>query len=195
MRCKKCGTEISELAVSYVKCGNTDLESERTPAEKRGILISRVLAVIVVIILIAAFAVHYYNTNRVVHPVHTPSVILTLSNVTDGVRLNFMAPTSETQWSDITIMLAEGANWVSWSPETTDLDDGMNSTADYGSKSIGLLTVCCSVTDIAGNGRINYGDYFSLTTVDVSFSSVTNYTATVMYDPFDSKMCDLTFSG
>ena len=92
-------------------------------------------------------------------------------------------------------MLDDGENGVWWSLETMSLDSGVSSTAEYGGKSLGLLDVYCNVTDIAGNGYINNGDFFTLTTGSVPFSSVTTYTTTVVYSPTATTMCNITFSG
>ena len=89
MWCKKCGTEISELAAFCPLCDNPDGESGHTPEEKRGTRIRIIAAVIVIVVLVAAFAVHHYYTHLTVAPqLTTPSSSLTISSVTDGVRLD-----------------------------------------------------------------------------------------------------------
>ena len=176
-------------------CGSPAVEPEHTPEEKRGTKVRIIAAVIVVAVLVVAFTIHYIESHQFHGGIDPPYSVLSSSIVTDGVKLTFAAPTKDTQWNLISIMLDDGENGIWWSLETTNLDSGISSTAEYGSKSLGLLTVYCNATDIAGNGYVNNGDFFTLTTGSVPFSSVTTYTTTVVYAPAATMMCNITFSG
>ncbi len=126
----------------------------------------------------------------------TPTSVLTKSTVSSGLKLTFAAPMSvDTQWDDITILLSDGTNTVQWSPATASLSGGIACMQLLGAEALGSLTVYCNVTDLAGNGYVNQGDYFVLTTGGGSFSSVTTYTVTIMYDPTATEVCRINFIG
>jgi hypothetical protein len=126
----------------------------------------------------------------------TPVSSLTKSSIANGVKLTFAPFSQDTQWSDVTILLSDGTNTVTWSPLTADLAGASTMTKAYGIRTLGALSVYCNVTDLAGNGYINQGDYFTLK-VDSSqsWSSATAYTVTIMHDPTAAEICHLSFNG
>ncbi len=156
-----------------------------------------VVVVIVAIILITVVlsAVLYVMTMGFHSPSIGPYSVLTKSTVTDGVELTFAPVTVDTQWSDITVLLSDGTNTVQWSPATTDLVHWTTVKVLMGAQTLTSLSVYCNVTDNAGNGYINGGDYFTLTTGGGSFSSATTYTCTIIYEPRDTELCYLSFNG
>lgn len=125
----------------------------------------------------------------------TPTSALTKSIVSSGVKLTFAPMSVDTQWDDITILLSDGTNTVQWSPATASLSSGVASMQLCGAGTLGSLTVYCNVTDLAGNGYVNQGDYIVLTTGGGSFSSATTYTVTIMYDPTTTEVCRINFIG
>jgi len=113
-----------------------------------------------------------------------------------GVKYQFAPMSKDTAWSDVSILISDGTNTVSWAPLTTDLDGGATVKYAGAMKALGTVSVWCNITDLAGNGYVNQGDFFTLTTgSDPAFSTSTTYTVTVMYDPSSSKVCDATFQG
>jgi hypothetical protein len=81
---------------------------------------------------------------------------------------------------------------------TADLDNG--TTAKWNSiaaaANLGTLKVNISITDLAGNGYVNQGDFFTLTLgTGQTFSSATTYTVTIMHDPSAAEVCHQTFQG
>jgi len=118
-----------------------------------------------------------------------------------GVKYQFAPMSKDTAWSDVSILISDGTNTVSWAPLTSDLDGG--ATVKYSGAmkefTAGGVQVWCNITDLAGNGYVNQGDFFTLTSGSTApagpFSSSTTYTVTVMYDPSSSKVCDATFQG
>ncbi len=124
----------------------------------------------------------------------TPTTQLTKSTITNGVRLIFAAVSIETMWSDISIMISDGTDAAAWiNISSSDLDGGTVVKHNYASVTLGSLVVWLNVTDLAGNGYLNQGDYLSLTAN--SFSSTSTYTLTVLYDPTSSEMTHVTWVG
>jgi hypothetical protein len=59
---------------------------------------------------------------------------------------------------------------------------------------LGDIEVTLSISDIAGNGMINSGDYMELVS-SPAFSSSTDYSATVLYEINDEAMAWIVFTG
>lgn len=202
MNCRACGGPVSGDWEFCEYCGHSIRGKERPvqsrPPTTSGISTIVVIVVVVIVVVPIVFsAVLYYMVlefSRVEH-LQTPHVLLTKSVVTDGVKLAIGPITLDTQWSDIAIVLSEGSDGAQWCPATADLDNGMKITAEYGEESLGPLTVYCNVTDMAGNGYINYGDYFTLTTGGGLFSPVNTYTCTLIYEPTDGHIGSISFTG
>lgn len=60
---------------------------------------------------------------------------------------------------------------------------------------MGALDVWLNVTDLAANGRMNNGDYITLTTSNGQFSMSTTYTLTLIYEPTAGAMVYYGFTG
>lgn len=123
----------------------------------------------------------------------TPTASLTKETVTGGVKLTFTAVSPETLWTDLTVLLTDGTDTVSWTNLTnTDLDDDPGDMQNYGAKTLttAAVAVTLKVTDQAGNGYANGGDYFTLV---ATFAANTDYTLSVVYDPNGATMCDFEF--
>lgn len=124
----------------------------------------------------------------------TPVSSLTRSPITNGCKFTFVAVTDEVSWNDVTVLLGDGTYFVSWSNITSDdLDDGIAVMHNYGVETLGTLEVTLVIVDLAGNGIVNGGDYFTLTAV--SFSGATDYTVTLIYEPTDGQITTMTFTG
>lgn len=122
----------------------------------------------------------------------TPNSSLTASSITNGFKLTFAAMSQDATWSDISILLTDWSYTVQWSPLTTDLDNGTVSRWNRQAilTNLGSLRVNMSIFDLAGNGYVNAGDYFTLTVgIGQSFSSAGTYTVTVMHDPSSAEIC------
>ena len=127
-------------------------------------------------------------------PIITPTTQLTKSTITNGIKLTFAAVSYETMWSDISILISDGSYAEAWTNiSSTDLDDGAGDKNFYSFETLGTLVIWLNVTDLAGNGYVNQGDYFMLTAN--SFSSTTTYTITIIYDPTASAMTSTSFTG
>jgi hypothetical protein len=86
-------------------------------------------------------------------------------------------------WSDITLALTDGTDYVSWFLLTGDLDDGLFTEKAYDTRALGGTNVSCTVTDLYGDGYVNPGDHAVFSAVDgTSFSTEVVYVLYVMYD-------------
>ena len=99
-------------------------------------------------------------------------------------------------WSDITLLLTDGTDYVRWALSSTDLDDREVTEMTYEDRSLGETVISCIVTDLYGNGQLNPGDFITLLSVDgTTFDEEANYSLLVMYDPAFGQVgeCELVF--
>ena len=156
-----------------------------------------VLAIAAILLFVGLAAVMYimvlgFSSGPPPFPVCT----LAKSPVPNGVRFTFVSITQEPTWSDITIMLNDGSNLVDWSPSMTHLSEDPGALEQFVPVAFGSMLVFCNVTDLGGNGLINGGDYFTLTTSSaITFSPSTTYTVTIVYEPTAEAIGRLHFTG
>lgn len=128
----------------------------------------------------------------------TPAVSLSKTSVTEGVKISVMSiSSSDVSWGDVRITINDGGNFATWNPSAADLGGGIAKTFNYSNQPLGSIWVCCQVTDLAGNGIINNGDYIVLTSYmnSMTFSTSTTYTVTLVYDPTAEQMAMIPFTG
>ena len=126
----------------------------------------------------------------------TPSVQITSrTTITspDGYKWQLTAPTSETTWTDVTVILQDSTNSATWSTasQSSLTGDGVQTQA-LGSEDLGAVSFYLNVTDLGGNGIMNNGDYFTITG---TFTSATQYTVTIMHEPSDGQMVAQTWTA
>jgi flagellin-like protein len=165
----------------------------RKDAEGVSPVIATILMVAITVVLAAVLYVMVLGFGGT--STQTPTSSLTKSTVSSGVKLTFAPVSVDTQWDDITLLLSDGTNTVQWSPATASLDNATTSKQLCGAQTLTSLSVYCNVTDLAGNGYVNQGDYIVLTTGGGSFSAATTYTCTIMHDPSAAEMTHLAFQG
>lgn len=171
--------------------------SKQDPESKHVGKICLVLALVGILTTVGLAALLYVMVLGFGGTMETPVASLSRNTVTYGVKFTFVSvSTSSLYWADVTIVLTDGIESASWSPTGTGLDSGIQSVVQLSSESLGALVVTCAIGDMAGNGFVNGGDYFALTT-DVSsmFSSSTTYTVTIIYDPMGVSMASSYFTG
>lgn len=204
LRCRSCGREISNESTFCQYCGYSIYQQARQVPQqvknREGMSVVKIILIVIVVLVVvtAAFSalLYYLVLGFGSHSAETPYLILTKTRVTSGFEFTFSPPTSETRWNDITIVLAEGGYETSWATHTNDLDDGVATTAEYGPRTLGALTVYCNVTDIGGNGYLNGGDHFVLTTGgEMTFSTTISYYISIVFDPTNGMMCSYSFNG
>jgi len=125
-----------------------------------------------------------------------PTAMYSKTPVSGGWQVNIVSITNTViPWDDIRVQLNDGTDSVGWSIKTDDLDGGFNITAPYAAKQLGALSVTLTVTDAGGNGFVSGSDCFTVTANPV-FSSVTTYTAVLIYEPFGEPIGNgITSSG
>ncbi|HIH02144.1 TPA: type IV pilin [Thermoplasmata archaeon] len=168
----------------------------RKDAEGVSPVIATILMVAITVVLAAVLYVMVLGFGGT--STQTPTSSLTKSTVTSGVKMTFAPVSVDTQWSDVTILLSDGTDTVQWATVTTDLDDGTTTKDEFTVVTLttASINIYCNVTDLAGNGYVNQGDYFVLTTGGANaFSSATTYTVTIMHDPTAAEICHLNFQG
>ena len=115
---------------------------------------------------------------------------------TNGMMFTFTQLSRDTTWGEIVIVFSDGTNVTTFRNVSTDaLHTGDPVTVQIGANPLGLLTVYLNITDMVGNGYVNGGDYFTLTTSGGSFSNIVTYEVIVIHDPSDSRITFDTFQG
>jgi len=202
MRCGSCGREIQGRYDFCPYCGfsitgkigpsQVQLQNRHGINTTTLVIILIVLFVVIPVVLASILYVMtlgFGGTSAI-----SPTTQLTVSDVPGGVKMTLAQVSIETIWSDVTILISDSANTGSWyNISAAHLDDGLMTTKNYGDTIVGSLAVNLRITDLAGNGYLNQGDY--LTLVAETFSETTRYTVTMIYDPTASEMCHTTFSG
>lgn len=162
----------------------------RSKRKKAAIVIG--IAIVATVILAAAASV-ILSRPQESHRHSGPGPSMMRSVIPGGDKFTFSTLSKKTAWSDISILLTDGTNTVMWKPVTSDLAGGGSTTKANGTKALGTLTIYCNTTDLAGNGNINLGDYFTLTVGGGVFSSSAQYTVTIMHNPSSAEICHADF--
>ncbi len=168
----------------------------RKDAEAVSPVIATILMVAITVVLAAVLYVMVLGFGGTTS--QTPTSSITKSSVTYGVKYTFAPMSKDTPWSDVTILLQDqSGNTATWSPATTDLDNATTAKKPFAAVALGSITnVWCNITDLAGNGYVNQGDFVTFQTGSVSiFSSAITYTVTVMHDPSSAEICHASFNG
>jgi RNA polymerase subunit RPABC4/transcription elongation factor Spt4 len=131
--------------------------------------------------------------------IDTPAVmVVSKTSVEDGFKFTLSASTAPVVWSDVTIQVSDTMDFASWHPDTDDLTStSANPVTQYYGIRGGLtgIDVELSVTDLAGNGRISNGDFFTLTAADGAFSAGTTYMLNLIFEPTGGDMVWYSFTA
>lgn len=168
-----------------------------TNADSSGVspVIATILLVGITVVLAATLYVMVFGFGADTN--NAPVADITKESVEDGFRFKFTPFSKETSWSDISIVLTAESASVSFDNITTEvlLSESGSVTAGFGSRDLGGLTVFLNATDQAGNGLVNQGDSFTLTTGGGEFSNNVTYEVFVIYDPNGAVITSMTFQG
>jgi len=101
----------------------------------------------------------------------------------DGMKLTCQSLTKPVSWDNVSIGLMDGMTFVSWDPSSGALNQGLSCEAYLGAQRLGSLDVMCTVGDVSGNGMLDEGDYYLFAPMSGTFSSTTNYSTYILYEP------------
>jgi flagellin-like protein len=157
----------------------------RRDSEAVSPIIGTILMVSVTVVLVAILFVMVVDIGD---NEFTPSVMaLDKTNIANGCKIALTDPTGEVKWGDIFVQLSEGTNITSWTNLTTEdlVNPSLPAAWSYGSAlTLSGLHVFLNISDLAANGKINQGDYLTLTTYSTpTFSTMTTYTLVLVYRP------------
>jgi len=185
--CERCGAQINPYAVRP--------QQVQGRGNKRTVWIVVTVVAVVVAIQVVPSVILYFMVQDFADgsPSQTPVATLSRTTVAGGEKFTFVYVSSAISWSDVSLMLTEGVNWATWNPQS-EIPTG--TTGGYlGMKMLGTIGVELDIADLEGNGRIEGGDYLTLTAFTGSFSSTIEYILSVAYDPTGEVMCTASFTG
>jgi flagellin-like protein len=165
----------------------------RKDAEAVSPVIATILMVAITVVLAAVLYVMVLGFGG--GGTQTPTMQVTKSSTSTGLRFTVAGITKDTQWGDMKILLQNGTTTASWPLTTAQLTGGAGKTYTAAAQSSGTAqTVVLAVVDLVGNGYINGGDYITLTPNN-AFLASSSLTLTLIYVPTGSEMTHVTFTG
>lgn len=135
----------------------------------------------------------YSVTIRVIE--HAPAITMSRTRLTDGIKWTIDSVDGELMWNEIDVTLTDGTNTVNWSLTMGGLASGSMNKTEFGVRTLGAMLVYLNVTDVAGNGSVEVGDYFTFTTSAGKFNPAKSYVVTLVYRPTGDVIVQSTFVG
>jgi hypothetical protein len=128
--------------------------------------------------------------------IETPAATYSKSSVTGGWRITIIGITkSDVPWSNVRVHLTDGSDFAEWRPLTTDLDNSPGITVSYTARPLGTISVALNITDLAGNGFVNGGDFFQVVS-DTGFLPSVVYRAVLIFEPSGEQIgTGISFTG
>lgn len=170
----------------------------RSESEAVSPVIATILLVAITVVLAATLYVMVFgfgtNTNT------PPAASFTKESVPGGFEFTFTPFSKETTWDQITIVLTDESDAISFTNTTTasmSSQSGTTTTVTHsvGSRVLGALTIWMNATDLAGNGYVNQGDSVTLTATGGLFSKSTTYTISLLYKSTGDTIVSQSFTG
>ncbi len=127
-----------------------------------------------------------------------PTMTIGRTNLPGGVGIKWTCssePTAALPWENVTVRLTDGTETVDWSLAMGGLSGGVANTTEFGTRTLGSLTVFLNVTDLDGNGLTNLSDYLTFTTSGGKFNPARDYTVTLIYKPTLDVIVQSAFRG
>lgn len=170
MSCISCGTAIPSDSNICPYCGyiyRVDTgplkRVRRTERSMSVIIVAIVIAIILSQLLI--YAIFYFQIANIGNGnPPEPAVSFYLENAKNDVKCTFTFVKGDMGWSDITIKLDDRTNRTFWLPSSHDFVGAPYAKAAYPPQTMGELTLWLNITDLEGNGKVNSGDYFVIST-------------------------------
>jgi flagellin-like protein len=159
-------------------------------------VIATILLVAITVILAATLYVVVFGFGGTAS--HKPPVgQFTKTSIAAGYKFTFTPFIPDTTWSEVYVLLFAGNQSVVFDNLTTSELDTHTAvtTENLGGRAIGNMTVFMNVTDLVGNGRIDQGDSFTLTTTGGVFSNLVSYEVILMDRPSASQIFLMDFNG
>jgi len=173
----------------------------QTNESKPALIIILVMLVVFIILIAFCLAVFQITAPRSGPLLGTPAATYSKAPVVGGWQINIVAISrTNVPWDDIRVCLGNGtdnalSDRAQWETRTGDLDGGSMITATYAAEPLGTLSVNLTVTDMSGDGKVGGTDYFTVT-ANPAFSSATNYTAFLVFEPtLEPIGFGITFTG
>lgn len=160
-------------------------------------VIATILLVGITVVLAATLYVMVFGFGTNVNT--PPTATFTKSSVTDGLRFTFTPFSKDTTWDQISVVLDDPSNVISFNNTTAESMMGGGTvkpvTHCVGSRALGSLAVWMNATDMAGNGYVNQGDYVTLTTGGGHFAKNITYNIYLIYKPTGDTITTMSFTG
>ena len=128
----------------------------------------------------------------------TPAATLGRMAVTGGQKITILSISQpDVTWGDVIVLLADESNGTTWTPFTIDLNTGTVAEMNYSSELLSGIEVCCTITDLQGNGVLSQGDYIVFFTYggDPTFISGIHYSVTLVYEPTGGQIASIQFTA
>jgi len=212
MKCPDCGTEVGDQIPFCPRCGRqvraaphrseyvapAHVPSGHKAEGERGLALVLVIIVVLIVVLPLVLAMTFYIGILGFGGQDAEPVTTDLSMVTEsgGYRFTFGAFTSQTEWSDIAIVLSDISSSVSWNPTTPDMKGVSPVVFEFAPTLLGNITVFCNVTDMDGDGSVDEGDFFTVHTgSEAVFASGAEYTVLIVHETTGTLAASDSFSG
>ena len=209
MRCPDCGAESSGDFKFCHRCGhqydysvqrptNYQAPGRRSDSKVGLIIIMVIIAAIVLPIVLSAvlyiMVLGFGGSSE--GDSTTPQLNLTRSTVPGGVKFTLSPTTRLTTWDSVGVLFADGLSFANWYPKSDEwVTYGSAGIYSAGPTLVGAVIVWMNITDIDGNGGLNQGDSFTITTGSpYQFSTSTTYTVNLVYLPTGAQMCGISFN-
>lgn len=212
MKCPECGAEVGDQMVFCARCGR-QVKAAPHPSgylgpvlapsghrakEEKSVLLLVVLVIVLMVLLpLVLLMILYIGILGFGGPEVQP-VTTSLSTTAEagGFRFTFGPFSTQTGWDDVTIILSDGSASVSWNPSSSELEGQSPAVYEFAPVALGNMTLFCNMTDADGDGQVEEGDYFTLTTGSaVRFSKSVSYTILVVHEPTDTLSTSISFSA
>lgn len=154
----------------------------------------RVILVSAVILILAsslpAAVIVWYSMDEGDDYGYPPSAALTKTVLPNGYRVSIVSVSRHVPWDAVEMAVDDGVDSVDWHPKAADLNTQVAVEHPLGVKTIGSIQVSCNATDLAGNGIVNGGDFFDLTTGTYNeFPEEGNWTAKLVWRSSGETVC------
>jgi len=131
-------------------------------------------------------------------PLNTPQGIITQVQQIDGGRKFLLSSmTSETIWSDVKFLLDLNGTLADATPSTANYTStktpGGSVNVFIGKPTLGGEELVFRISDSAADGRINLGDWFTITAADGAMARG-NYVIHLVYIPTGEQILEREFS-